>query len=74
MLLSLAMAVPVAASSVVPVFVPGNPTCADLGFDNELKIDPPKEGTFDVGDGKVTISNIDTSVNPATFDWSSSGT
>ena len=67
------MAVPVAASSVVPVFVAGNPTCADLGFDNELKIDPPKAGVFDVNGGTVTISNIDTSVNPATFTWSSSG-
>jgi hypothetical protein len=51
---------------------PGGPAGESLGFANEgVKIDPPAEGTFDVGDGTVTISDIDTSVNPATFTWTS---
>lgn len=69
------------AASVDPVLVDGNPVCSgsggpsgpSLGFDYGIKIDPPKEGTFALGAGTVTVSDIDTSVNPATFTWSSSG-
>ncbi len=69
------------AASVDPVLVDGNPVCSgsggpsgpSLGFDYGIKVDPPKEGTFALGSGTVTISDIDTSVNPATFTWSSSG-
>src|SRR6476469_1719091 len=68
------------AASVDPVLVDGNPVCSgtggpsgpSLGFDYGIKVDPPKEGTFNVGAGTVTISDIDTSVNPATFNWSAS--
>ncbi len=69
------------ATSVDPVLVDGNPVCsgaggpsgASLGFDNGVKVDPPVAGTVDVGPGTVTVSDIDTSVNPATFTWTSSG-
>ncbi|MFL5641835.1 MAG: DUF5979 domain-containing protein, partial [Chloroflexota bacterium] len=69
------------AASVEPVLVDGNPVCSgaggpsgvSLGFDHGVKLDPPAEGTIDVGPGTVTISDIDTSVNPATFTWTSSG-
>jgi hypothetical protein len=80
LLATLVVAGPVAATHVTPVLKDGNPVCSgpggpageSLGFANEgVKIDPPAEGTFDVGDGTVTISDIDTSVNPATFTWTS---
>jgi hypothetical protein len=82
LLATLVVAGPVAATHVTPVLKDGNPVCSgpggpageSLGFANEgVKIDPPAEGTFDVGDGTVTISDIDTSVNPATFTWTSEG-
>ena len=83
LLLSLLIAAPVAATHVTPVLVAGNPFCSDtsdeggsgpdLGFDHGIKIEPPGAGTFNVGPGTVTISNVNTSVNPATFTWTSSG-
>ncbi|MFO7695599.1 MAG: hypothetical protein R6X16_00365 [Anaerolineae bacterium] len=58
----------VQAASVSPVYVPGNPTCADLGFSLEFKIDPPTPGTYDVnGFGTVTLVSAD----GIYFDWSS---
>jgi hypothetical protein len=33
------------AASVEPVFVDGNPTCADLGYGHGLKFDPPSAGS-----------------------------
>jgi hypothetical protein len=82
LLATLVVAGPVAATHVTPVLKDGNPVCSgpggpageSLGFANPgVKIDPPTEGTVDVGDGTVTISDIDTSVNPATFTWTSDG-
>jgi hypothetical protein len=80
LLLGLVAAAPVAATHVDPVLKDGNPNCTTggqqgegLGFDHGVKIDPPAEGTVDVGNGTVTISDIDNSVNPATFTWTSSG-
>lgn len=37
---------PVSDGGVVPVYVAGNPTCADLGYDYGLRIDPPTSGTY----------------------------
>src|SRR3954452_24199233 len=69
------------AASVDLVLVDGNPVCSgaggpsgeSLGFDYGVKVDPPQAGTVAVGGGTVTISDVDTSVNPATFTWTSSG-
>jgi len=44
------------AAAVDPRLVPGNPTCADLGYDLEKKIDPPSSGTFPLDGGSVTVS------------------
>jgi hypothetical protein len=57
------------SASVEPVEQPGNPTCQDLGYPFELKIDPPASGTYYLPDnsGSVTV-NI---TGPGTFDWSS---
>ena len=57
-------AAPSLAASVTPSVVAGNPTCAELGAATgnsgwqELKIDPPKGGTYTSGDGafKVTVT------------------
>jgi hypothetical protein len=57
-------AAPSLAASVTPTIVDGNPTCAELGALTghpdwqELKIDPPKGGTYTSGDGafKVTVT------------------
>ena len=57
------------SASVPPQFYPGNPTCQDLEYPFELKIDPPASGTYYLPDnsGSVTV-NI---TGPGTFDWSS---
>jgi hypothetical protein len=57
------------SASVDPVEWPGNPTCQDLGYPFQLKIDPPASGTYNLPDnsGSVTV-NI---TGPGTFDWSS---
>jgi hypothetical protein len=39
--------------------VDGNPNCADLGYANGFKIDPPKSGTFNLPSGGQVIVNID---------------
>jgi len=55
--------------SVDPKLVPGNPTCEDLGYVAEFKINyAPTNGDYSVDSiGTVTISNA----NGIYFDWSS---
>src|ERR1044071_5581946 len=55
------------AASVNPVFVPGNPTCADLGYPFSFKIDPPNAGTYSI-DG---INTVTVTTDGISFDWSS---
>ena len=48
--------------------IPGNPTCADLGYGTvEYKVDPPKSGTFPLD----SINTVTVTVNGLEFDWSS---
>lgn len=43
--------------SVAPVYVAGNPTCQDLGYGYEYKIDGgPYNGTFSSSDGYLTVT------------------
>jgi hypothetical protein len=51
---------------VQPTVVSGNPTCADLGYDFELKVDPPNSGTYTDGVLTVTVDSDGTY-----FDWTS---
>ncbi|HEX5616512.1 MAG TPA: hypothetical protein VFZ83_15260 [Acidimicrobiia bacterium] len=61
------MGIGVASSaSVAPVFVAGNPSCADLGFDFEVKADPPNAGDYSNGTLDVTVTR-----NGASFSWTS---
>ena len=61
------MGIGVASSaSVAPVFVEGNPSCADLGFDFEVKADPPNAGDYSNGTLDVTVTR-----DGASFDWTS---
>src|SRR5688572_4449780 len=78
MLFSLVAAGPIAATHVAPVEKPGNPVCSgpggpsgeSLGFANPgVKVDPPEEGTFDVGPGTVEIDITSAGV----FTWTSEG-
>jgi hypothetical protein len=57
------------SASVEPTELPGNPTCRDLGYPFELKVDPPASGTYNLPDnsGSVTV----TLTSSSTFDWSS---
>jgi hypothetical protein len=42
---------------IVPVYVAGNPTCADLGLGSfSYKIDPPESGTYLLADGVNTVT------------------
>ncbi len=60
MVLAIALAaLPVSAASVTPVLVPGNPTCAGLGYAYEMKIDPPAPGTYALGYGTFTWTSAD---------------
>lgn len=55
------------ASSVEPTLIEGNPTCKDLGYPFEYKIEDPYSGTFTFdGFNTVTINTDGTY-----FDWSS---
>ena len=46
------------ATDVDPVYVAGNPTCSELApGTTELKVDPPKAGTFSDGTLTVNITN-----------------
>lgn len=65
------MTMPAAAASVTPrpISDNNNPSCEDLGYANEVKFDPPANGTKD----GVTVSNFvqSSSSAPGSFDWSS---
>jgi hypothetical protein len=45
---------PPSTNGVQPVFIGGNPDCADLGFTEELRVDPAASGTF--SDGTLTVT------------------
>jgi hypothetical protein len=55
------------AASVTPVFVPGNPSCAALGYAFGFKVDPPNTGTYSI-DG---INTVTVTTDGVSFDWSS---
>ncbi|MGH2695116.1 MAG: hypothetical protein ACRDJJ_09940 [Actinomycetota bacterium] len=57
---------PAGASHVDPQEMAGNPTCADLGDFEELKLEPVQSGSESDGTLSVTIS-----VSGSSFDWSS---
>ena len=63
------------ASHVTPIFVSGNPTCADYFEDAcELKVEPVADGTYSVtcGSGPDAFSGtVTVDVTGSTFDWSS---
>jgi hypothetical protein len=65
------MVMPAAAASVTPTPISNdnNPSCEELGYANEVKFDPPANGTKD----GVTVSNFvqSSSSAPGSFDWSS---
>ena len=63
-------AAPSLAASVDPVVVNGNPTCADLGSAglHELKVDPPKSGTYTSADGAFTVT-VTISDDKKSFDF-----
>jgi hypothetical protein len=77
------LTLPASATDLTPVDVPGNPSCADLGFLYGVKIDDiqglPVVGTYPVseaesgivGGGTVTISNVVLADGVVFFDWSS---
>jgi hypothetical protein len=48
-----------AVAANAQTFIAGNPTCADLGFTNEFKVDPPKPGTFNLPNGGQVMVIID---------------
>ncbi|MGE5249453.1 MAG: hypothetical protein ACM3QS_04490 [Bacteroidota bacterium] len=54
------------AASVTPIFVPGNPSCTDLGYTFGYKVDPPNSGTYSIdGFNSVTVQT-----DGVYFDWS----
>ena len=69
------LALPAAANAadVAPVFVAGNPTCLDLGYNHQLKFDPPAAGT-DSADGVTVQMTRDELSDPlgTLVGWSSS--
>jgi hypothetical protein len=68
---SLATPAEAPAASVTPVFVDGNPTCAELVPGSiELKAEPPVDGTYTDGVLTVTIDVRDTT-DGQVFDWTS---
>lgn len=58
---------PAGATTVTPVFVPGNPSCASLGYAFGFKVDPPNAGTYSI-DG---INTVTVTTDGVSFDWSS---
>jgi hypothetical protein len=58
---------PASASHIEPVFVAGNPSCTDLGYDFGFRVDPPNAGTYDI-DGLNTVT---VTTDGVYFDWSS---
>jgi hypothetical protein len=67
------------ASSVDPVFVPGNPSCTDLGYDFGYKPqpEPPPSGTYYFGDASTvpphtpTGDSVTITSDGTFFDWTS---
>ena len=61
---------PAAASSVSPIFEPGNPSCTDLGYDFGFKPqpEPPPTDTYTFPDG---VNAVDIDSDGTYFDWSS---
>jgi hypothetical protein len=55
------------AASVTPIFVAGNPTCVDLGYDFGFKVDPPNAGTYNIGG----FNTVTVTTDGVYFDWSS---
>ena len=54
-------------AAVSPVVVPGNPSCAELGYDLGFKVDPPRAGVYVVPDvGTITVTR-----NGEAFSWTS---
>ena len=71
---------PGSAASVEPTVIDsesgfgqsGNPSCSDLGYDNELKIDEQvADGTYEVGDLAIEISGFGEVEGRDVFDWTS---
>jgi hypothetical protein len=61
------------ATHVDPVLVEGNPTCATLSpGTNELKIDPPSDGTFNDSDGPLSVTiDVRSTSDGQVFDFTS---
>ncbi|HEX5615137.1 MAG TPA: hypothetical protein VFZ83_08275 [Acidimicrobiia bacterium] len=55
------------STTIEPQLVEGNPSCADLGYAHELKIENPSDGTYTDGVLTVTIDVVATGV----VNWSS---
>src|SRR5215213_6445538 len=55
------------ATSVTPVYYEGNPSCADLGYDFGLKVEPPDSGTYTIPGTTETVT-VDT--DGTYVDWS----
>jgi hypothetical protein len=58
---------PVSDNGIEPVFVAGNPSCTDLGYDFGFKVDPPESGTYDIDD----FNTVTVTTDGVYFDWSS---
>ena len=65
--LAAALASPANATTVTPIFLPGNPSCTALGYDFGFKVDPPNAGTYSI-DG---INTVTVTTDGVYFDWSS---
>lgn len=65
-----AQAGPPSGNGVVPVVIPGNPSCQDLGYDFGWKPqpEPPPTGSYSFPDGMHTL---DLTSDGTFFDWSS---
>ena len=56
------------STTIEPQHVDGNPTCADLGYDHQFKIEDPTDGTYSDGVITVTIDVVATGVVSWTSD------
>ena len=59
------------ATTVDPVDYPGNPSCLDLGYDHELKFDPPSAGSMS-GGGVTVDMTLGTDQYGELVNWTSS--
>jgi hypothetical protein len=59
------------ATTVDPEYIPGNPSCFDLGYDHELKFDPPTAGSKS-GEGVTVDLSIGADQFGQLVDWTSS--